>query len=269
MKDISYDILELLEKYGSDPEGIQKALESEKAPEVLYALYPIRENLLEWYEWNPSGRLLQIGADYGALTGMLAEKLGEVSVWDVRDEDLEVVKRRCPEAENIRLMKRAFLEDLPESSFDYILIPEFRRDLMPEKGEEGIKALFAGLKKLLKPGGSLLAAGFNRIGLRTFAGAEPDQEAETLTWRLIREVSGECLEGTEPKIYYPVPDHRLPVAIYSDHRLPAKGELPNLSMIYDRPGYRYFNEEAGFDRLLQEGQFSQFADSYLVIWEKI
>ena len=75
MKDISYDILELLEKYGSDPEGIQKALETEKAPEVLYALSPIRENLLEWYEWNPSGSLLQIGADYGALTGMLAEKL--------------------------------------------------------------------------------------------------------------------------------------------------------------------------------------------------
>lgn len=269
MKDISYDILDILEKYGSDPAGIRKALETEKAPAVLYALSPIRENLLEWYEWNPSGRLLQIGADYGALTGMLAEKLSEVAVWDVKDEDLEVVRRRYPAAENIRLMKHAFLEELPESSFDYILIPEFRRDLMPENGEQGIKALLAGLKKFLKPGGGLLAAGFNRIGLRIFAGAETEPETEPVTLRLIREISGECLDGAAARIYYPMPDHRLPIALYSDKRLPEKGELPNLSMIYDQPGYRYFSEEAGFDQLLQEGQFSQFADSYLVIWEKV
>ncbi len=268
MKDISYDILELLEKYGSDPEGIRKALETEKAPEILYALSPVRENLLEWYEWNPSGRLLQIGADYGALTGMLAKRLAEVAVWDVKDEDLEVVRRRYPAAENIRLMKYASLEELPEGFFDYILIPEFRRDLMPERGERGIKALLTKLKKFLKPGGNLLAAGFNRIGLRNFAGAEPDQETEPLTLRLIRELTGEGLGGAEPKIYYPVPDHRLPVMLYSNHRLPEKGELPNLSMVYDQAGYRYFNEEAGFDQLLQEGQFAQFADSYLVIWEK-
>ena len=83
---------------------------------------------------------------------MLAVKLGEVSVGDVRDEDLEVVKRRCPEAENIRLMKRAFLEDLPESSFDYILIPEFRRDLMPEKGG-GNKGPVCRAEKALKTRG--------------------------------------------------------------------------------------------------------------------
>lgn len=269
MKDISYDILDILEKYGSDPKGIRKALEEEKDPAVLYALSPVRENLLEWYDWDPSGRLLQIGADYGALTGMLAKKLEEVAVWDIRDEDLEVVRRRYPEAENIRLMKRLSLEELEESSFDYILIPEFRRDLMPESGEQGIKALAAGLKKLLKPEGSLLAAGFNRIGLRIFAGAKPDPETEPVTLRLIREISEECLDGAVTRIYYPTPDHRLPTTLYSDKRLPEKGELPNLSMVYDQAGYRYFNEEAGFDQLLQEGQFSQFADSYLVVWEKV
>ena len=70
------------------------------------------------------------------------------------------------------------------------------------------------------------------------------------------------------KHYYPVPDHRLPTAVYSDRRLPKKGELTNLSVAYDRPGYRYFSEEAGFDELCREGLFREFADSYLVIWEK-
>ena len=103
MKDMSYQILDLLEKYGSDPEGIKKALELEEDPEVLYALSPVRENLLEWYDWNPEGRLLQIGADYGALTGMLAERLRQVDVWDCLDEDLEVVKRRFPQTEGCLL----------------------------------------------------------------------------------------------------------------------------------------------------------------------
>ena len=48
MKDISYDILDLMEEYGADAAGINRILESQTAPEVLMALSPIRENLVEW-----------------------------------------------------------------------------------------------------------------------------------------------------------------------------------------------------------------------------
>ena len=47
MKDVSYEILDLFETYGSDPEGISRALAAEKRPEYLYALSDIRQNLLE------------------------------------------------------------------------------------------------------------------------------------------------------------------------------------------------------------------------------
>ena len=46
MKDISYEILDLFRQYGSSPEGIRKALDSQSGPEVLHALSDIRENLL-------------------------------------------------------------------------------------------------------------------------------------------------------------------------------------------------------------------------------
>lgn len=279
MKDISYQILDLLEKYGSDPEGIKKALEQEADPEVLYALSPVRENLLEWYDWNPEGSLLQIGADYGALTGMLADRLRQVDVWDCRDEDLEVVKRRFPQTEGIHLLKQMPLEKLEQEYYDYIFIPEIRMDLLESAGKEressnrqnaevGTVSLLTQLKPLLKPEGKLILAGFNRIGLRRFAGAEADEGTAAITWRLIGEMTERCMDGHVPAVYYPVPDHRLPTAVYSDKRLPEKGELSNLSVAYDKPGFRYFSEEAGFDELLQEGQFPQFADSYLVIWEK-
>ena len=263
MKDISYDILDLLEQYGPDAQGIQKALEEQERPEVLYALSPIRENLLDWYDWNPGEKALQAGADYGALTGVLLRGVREVSVWDPRDEDLEVIRRRYPKAEALR-----YLKELPEAGEgDYILIPELRKDLMPGGGEEALALLFEKLFRLLKPGGKLIAAGFNRIGLRWFAGAEADEECVPLSWRQIEGLT-EKLGAGNVKHYYPVPDHRLPTAVYSDRRLPKKGELTNLSVAYDRPGYRYFSEEAGFDELCREGLFREFADSYLVIWEK-
>ena len=50
MKDISYEILDLFRQYGSSPEGIRKALDSQYGPEVLHALSDIRENLLEWLD---------------------------------------------------------------------------------------------------------------------------------------------------------------------------------------------------------------------------
>lgn len=280
MRDISYEILDLLEQYGADPEGIRKALETEESPEVLYALSPVRENLLEWYGWNPEGTVLQIGADYGALTGVLARSVKAVTVWDVRDEDLEVVRRRYPEWENIQLLKdggvpkREGIPQFPEAAYDHIVIPELRRDLIPGGDEAGALALAASLKRSLKPGGKLILACFNRIGLRIFAGAEPDGETVALSWRLLGDLSrlwegkGADEECRPSRIYYPVPDHRLPTAIYSDARLPEKGELTNLSVAYDRPGYRYFSEESGFDELLREGQFERLADSYLAIWEK-
>ena len=59
MKDVSYEILDLFETYGSDPEGIRRALAAEKRPEYLYALSDIRQNLLEWYPFDGTEQVLR------------------------------------------------------------------------------------------------------------------------------------------------------------------------------------------------------------------
>ena len=50
MKDISYEILDLFKTYGSTREGMDQALDQDERPQVLHALSPIRENLLEWLD---------------------------------------------------------------------------------------------------------------------------------------------------------------------------------------------------------------------------
>ena len=63
MKDYSYELLELLEKYKGDAEA---ALRGETSPWCLYAFSPLRENLFEWLEIGKKDRVLQVGSDYGS-----------------------------------------------------------------------------------------------------------------------------------------------------------------------------------------------------------
>ena len=101
MKDISYEILDLFRQYGSSPEGIRKALDSQSGPEVLHALSDIRENLLEWLDYTGCGEVLQIGSGYGVLTGLLASRCAHVAVMDEADENLAVNQERNKTYTNI------------------------------------------------------------------------------------------------------------------------------------------------------------------------
>ena len=49
---------------------------------------------MDWFQFDPEQQALQIGADAGALTGLLARRLSSVTVLDVSEENLEVVRRR-------------------------------------------------------------------------------------------------------------------------------------------------------------------------------
>ena len=53
MKDYSYELLDLLEKYKGDAEA---ALRGETSPWCLYAFSPLRENLFEWLEMKKNDR---------------------------------------------------------------------------------------------------------------------------------------------------------------------------------------------------------------------
>ena len=47
----------------------EKCLLEEHSWQILYHLSAIRENILEWYPFDPGASLLEIGAECGALTG--------------------------------------------------------------------------------------------------------------------------------------------------------------------------------------------------------
>ena len=106
----------------------------------------------------------------------------------------------------------------------------------------------------------------NSKALKIWAGGELDKQELSVTLSDLQSILGQ-LKGRS-YFYYPLPDYKLPTAIYSDEYLPVKGELPNLFMEYEKPRYRLFSEEAVYDMICEGGGFGQFASAFFVIWEK-
>ena len=277
MNDFSYDILDLLKKYDNDTNA---ALAGENCPQCLYAFSPLRENLFEWVEFEPDARILQIGSDYGSFTGILADRVKEVVVLDPRDENLEVNRIRHGERENViyvrgdlrdqvqwKVYKPKLEADAKEimcQPFDYIVLGGF---LMECKKEEAI-GLLREAADYLKPGGVMLAAVENETGVRYWMGA-PKQEDSYLEpeFRSLFEELKKTWGGSFT-MYYPVPDYRYPVAVYSDHYLPETGDVTNISKRYDGPGFWFGSEEEAMAKACQNGMFTKFNNSFLGVWEK-
>lgn len=254
MKRNSQEILTLLEKYGNDT---RRALRENKKLAYLYALSELRENLLEWYGFRPESRLLQIGADWGALTGLFVRQAVSVTVLDPEEEALKVVQKRFSEqGQAVCCVQAGLMEyaDREPGMYDCVVFAGG----FSEKTDK--KSQLEAARKLVAPGGVLLVAACNQFGFKYMAGARRDAVSFTK-----RELESALPGG---RFYYPMQDYRLPGELYSDGYLPKKGELTGLLTVYDYPEYLMMDVGAAFDAACEDGRFDEFADSYLVVWEK-
>lgn len=266
-RDLNREILALLDKYGQDT---KRALKENKKLEYLYALAPLRENLLEWYDFKKGGKLLQVGADFGAMTGLYLRRTGSVTVLDEAVENLEIVKARYRGVDGLTLCCDSLTHFAGEirncgeqgkcevhancGVYQYVTI------IGSLNGREALEAQIRAAKALLAPGGALILAACNQFGLKYFAGTERD--IVSVTKRKVEKI----LPGG--RIYYPMPDYKLPSSIYSEKYLPKKGDLSGMPALYDYPRYLLMDVGAAFDAVCEDGQFGNFANSYLVIWDK-
>lgn len=283
MDDHGYELLDLLKKYNGDTEAALAGEDGKTAPWCLYAFSPLRENLFEWTELKKDMRILQIGSDYGSFTGLLLERAGEVTVLDELDENLEVCRLRYGENTNLRLVsgkmtrrEGSFREYKPrggaaaaaggpmERPFDCVILAgTFER-----AGKKEAASLLDTAAGFLKPGGVLYAAAENEAGIRYWMGAEYRKTAFLETeFRELFEALREK-NGGEFTVYYPVPDYRFPTTIYSDGYLPKPGDITNISARYESPGFMFGSEEEALAKACKNGQFPQFANSFLGVYRK-
>lgn len=272
--DISRELIRILKTYKGDR---KQALKEHVRLDYLYALSDQRENLMEWYPFRADACLLEVGSGYGALTGVYSRKTAHVDVLDSSEENLEVnclrhreLARRqnisyykgeiCSYALQGGSLKEAFAKEdgIFAKKYDYIVFA----GTLGENAREEIRAA----KALLKPEGELLVAACNPFGLKYWAGAKKDAFSFSKS-ALIRLLSDED-RGQDVKFYYPMPDYRIPVTIFSDEYLPGKGDLTDTVTAYDYPPYLALDIGASYDAVCEDGQFDRYANAYLAIWRQ-
>lgn len=68
--DVEEELLQAVQK----PDTIEETLLTGNSWPHLYHLSNIRENILDWYNFNPEGTLLEIGSGCGAVTGLFCKR---------------------------------------------------------------------------------------------------------------------------------------------------------------------------------------------------
>lgn len=251
MNNISYEILDLFDQYGTDPQGLVQALEADSRPQILRALSAIPQNLLEWYPLSGEEEILVLGDTWGNLTGLLARKCALAAMDCACEEDREVSRRRNEGQTNIIYG----LDQVQDRKFHVVVV-------LGVDQSRGLEKTLDLACRYLREEGRLLLACENRLGLRYLGGGahEPGQESCTRS-QLLQAFGSKGLD--QVSVYYPVPDYVMPVSIYSDGFLPGRGDL-GPAPAYEGPRYSCIPEEETWDALAEEGDFGRFANSFLI-----
>lgn len=245
----------------------------------LYHLSPIRENLLEWYDFKPEGSLLEIGSGCGALTGLFCSKVSRVVGIDLSKRRSMINAYKNKKYDNLEIYVGNFKDITIEEKFDYVtLIGVLEYSCYYIGGQDAFSEMLRRAREYLKPDGTLIIAIENKYGMKYWAGAKEDHTGALFDGIVgyqgvdrVRTFSKNTLElllvnsGFSNNVfYYPIPDYKLPSEIYSSKRLPHAGSLRGMNRSYDRDRYDLFNEDMAFDSVCEDNMFEFFANSFLV-----
>ncbi|MCI9470749.1 MAG: class I SAM-dependent methyltransferase [Lachnospiraceae bacterium] len=280
--DVEEELLQIARDYTEG--GYDQVVAQRKSWPVLYHFSRVRQNIISWLPVTKEHEVLEIGSGCGALTGMLAQMAGHVTCVELSRRRSQINGYRNRLRENIEILVGNYQDIEKElGRFDLItLIGVFEYAKGYIGGEDPYVEMLRQAVGHLKPGGQIVLAIENRIGLKYWAGFTEDHVGEyyeglegypdtdgvrTFSKPALCEVIRQAGD-LKADFYYPFPDYKLPRVIYSDAYLPKPGELGEDFPNYDRERILAFSEGRVLDSLIQDGLFDQFANSFLVILEK-
>ena len=167
-----------------------------------------------------------------------------------------------------------------EEKYDYItLIGVLEYAGYYTDDEQPFEAFLKKISSNLKEDGKLLIAIENKYGLKYWAGAREDHTGQFFeglegyqdTASKVRTFSKDGLKEMIEKagyrhaeFYYPLPDYKFPVQIFSDECLPKEDDI-NIGLdTYDNTRLQLFNESSVYAGLLKEKKFDFFANSFFI-----
>lgn len=277
LSDLNRQVIQYIDQYSAG--YYDDYLSEESNFQVWYQLSELRTGLLSWYPFEKNAQVLEIGAGFGALTGLLCEKCGQVTATERSAPRAEAIAKRWADKENLTVCGGEWSEMDFGCRFDYIILTGVLERIAGGSSETEKYADY--LKKasaILKPDGKILFAVENRFGLKYFCGVpEPHTNRAfdglnhyrkgtrgySFSKKEVEDVVS--LAGLDfSKFYYPLPDYKLPQMIYTDAHLPEKNLHERLLAYYLRNDTLIASETELYNDVIDNNVFPFFANSFLV-----
>lgn len=256
-----------------------KILEVDNRYEIFYHLSSMRKGILNWYPFEKNSSLLEIGGEYGALTGLFCERCSRVVVMEGSRHKAECLAKRFADKDNLEIYEGTPADINFSEKFDYIVwIGGMERCLAGKTNRAEYAEYIKMLIRFLKPDGRMIIGAENRYGLRYFCGdrdlhtgksfdgingypeGSPGYSFSAKELDSILDTAG----FTMRKFYYPMPDYNFPQMIYSQDYLPQRGLGERLRPFYYDKGGVVISENVLYDVLIENDVFPFFANSFLV-----
>lgn len=270
-------ILSYMEKGNKD--YYDEEIAEERRFQIWMQLSSLRTGLLSWYDFTKDAHVLEIGAGFGALTGVLCDRCGHVTATEKIPHRANAIVSRWQEKDNLDVYVGEWTEMDFGQKFDYIILTGIlERVCGGSKESREYAEYLQKVSSLLKEDGILLAAVENRLGLKYFCGAKEPHSGKvfdginhypngTKGYSFSRqELTDIVKEAGYPalKFYYPLPDYKLPQLIYTDECLPEKNLRERLIPYDTSNGSLIAVEKNLYDDVIDNGVFPFFANSFLI-----
>jgi SAM-dependent methyltransferase len=253
---------------------------------TLYHLHPKRVNVLRpMAEVLKGKRVLEIGSGCGAITRYLGETADDVTAVEGSFRRAQITAARCRDLDNVKVVCDNFMQYDTAERFEVItLIGVLEYANIYVKGDDPAGSMLNRVRSLLAPGGTLLIAIENKLGLKYWAGAPEDHTGQaylgienlyssstavTYGKKELQELLGK--NGfPETAFLYPFPDYKLPDSVVTEEGLQTADFsvpmllLENFEYVQSEYYSNHFSTSLVAAELDKNGLLAEFSNSFLI-----
>jgi SAM-dependent methyltransferase len=255
-----------------------------------YHLSARRANLLRPLEHLFRGqKVLEVGAGCGAISRFLGECGASVVAVEGSTARAAVAAARCRDLDSVCVVVDTFDRLQVEPTFDVVCligVLEYARLYFPAHEGDAVDAMLAHAVRYLRPGGRLVLAIENQLGLKYFAGYREDHVAQPMFGiEDLYAANGVVTFGkaelaarlhhaglADLEWLYPFPDYKLPVSILTERALSAHADIDlspllSASVVADPqvPDSFGFSLEQAWRPVFRNRLAGELSNSFLVV----
>ena len=249
-------------------ENCSEAIKYDCREEIKFHLGEERRTTISWYPFKEKSVILEVGGEFGAITGELCDRAQQVIVTESSLFRANIIAERYKDRDNLYIYIGKVEEIKFSCLFDYIVITDIvdKVGKQTTKNEEYIR-FFSDLSSYLKLDGKYLLATDN---LYSIANCQ-NVDGALNPWTHIRKLHKNQIETIMKeagfphfRFYYPLPSYHLVGRVYTNDNLPTALEW-NCLLNYSCADQNQLAVNMDLlQKLTDNGMFPFFAPAFFV-----